>query len=98
MEKEIDFEAFFDDEYWEQRKELALKELSIMKEVLVRAEHPTGLVDKLIASAGERPAYLTNVSPEVKEILLFTQLNHTHKDRMREAQHNPLRRPSAAAH
>jgi hypothetical protein len=80
-QEEAEFEALFTDEYWEQMRREAIEYYEDMRhfkqvaEQLIneKSEDRTNvrdtLLDKLTREAGQRPAYLTDVTSDKKELL-----------------------------
>jgi FMN phosphatase YigB (HAD superfamily) len=80
-DEQAEFEALFTDEYWEQmRQEMIefLKDVKNLRQMLEevrgeeserRTEVRETLHNTLIRDAGKRPAYLTNVTSDMKELL-----------------------------
>jgi len=78
---EAEFEALFTDAYWERMRSATIKLLEDRKDLGDMAEEvpgeqsedqtdvPESLYDALIRDAGKRPAYLTNVTSDFKEML-----------------------------
>jgi hypothetical protein len=80
-DEQAEFEALFTDEYWEQMRQKAIEFLEDVKNLRQMAEQVRGeqserrtgvresLHDALVRDAGKRPAYLTNVTSDMKELL-----------------------------
>jgi hypothetical protein len=80
-QEEAEFEALFTDEYWEQMRQAMIEYLEAGENLQHMAEEMTGkqfegrtevrnsLYDALIRDAGKRPAYLTDVTSDFKEML-----------------------------
>jgi hypothetical protein len=80
-DEQAEFEALFTDEYWEQMRQERIEFLEDVKNLKQMAEQVRGeqsegrtevresLHDALVRDAGKRPAYLTNVTSDFKEML-----------------------------
>jgi hypothetical protein len=80
-QEEAEFEALFTDDYWEQMRQETIELLADVKKFREMAEEVTGkqsegqtevresLHDALVRNVGKRPAYLTNVTSDFKEML-----------------------------
>ena len=80
-DEQAEFEALFTDEHWEQMRQEMIEFLEDVKNLKQMTEQVRGeesvrrtevretLHDALIRDAGKRPAYLTNVTSDMKELL-----------------------------